>query len=59
MPKMKPDRDDARGGLAGNGGPQDGPIGTERDDRSKRNAGGETGIPGEGGQRHSGGSSRD
>ena len=59
MPKMKPDRDDARGGLGGNGGPQDGPIATERDETEKQQGGNEGGGRGEGGQRHPGGSSRD
>ncbi|HEX8669980.1 MAG TPA: hypothetical protein VF727_16570 [Allosphingosinicella sp.] len=54
MPKMKPDRDDSRGGL-GAGGPQTGPIGGSDDDRH----GDGDGARGEGGQRHEGGSSRD
>lgn len=65
MPKIKPDRDDARGLLAGNGGPQDGPIGDAGDRRQQQDGdeldaagigGGGTGV---GGQRHPGGSSRD
>ena len=52
MPKDKPDRDDSRGGL-GAGGPQDGPVGTKKEQPSHGDSGGE------GSQRHPGGSSRD
>jgi hypothetical protein len=64
MPKMKPDRDDRRGSMAGQGGPQDGPIGNASDPHQQQ---GDTspertgaiggGEQGEGGQRHPGGSS--
>jgi hypothetical protein len=60
MPKMTPDRDDARGQLAGNGGPQDGPIG-KKDDRHQNQGDDalETAAGGQDSQRHPGGSSRD
>ena len=51
MPKRTPDRDDSRGNLGGQGGPQDGRVDTA--------GGGSSGSRGEGGQRHDGGSSRD
>ena len=51
MPKQAPDRDDGRGNLARQGGPQDGPIGGSGD--------ADRGGQGEGGPRHAGGSSRD
>ena len=51
MPKSKPDRDDARGNMAGQGGPQDGKV--EQGEAPAR------GPLGTGGQRHEGGSSRD
>ncbi len=67
MPKMKPDRDDRRGLMTDQGGPQDGPV--DRDENIERHqqdegalletggvGGGELG---QGGQRHPGGSSRD
>ncbi len=57
MPKMKPDRDDSRGHLDGAGGPQDGPIGGG--DQRQEQAGDLTETAGAGGQRSSGGSSRD
>ncbi len=65
MPKMKPDRDDSRGGL-GAGGPQDGPVDTD-ENNARRDRGGDLletggaghGELGQGGQRHPGGSSRD
>ncbi len=47
-------RDDSRGGI-GLGGPQDGPIGGDRQQRSDD----DSGAGGQGQQRHSGGSSRD
>ena len=53
MAKMKPDRDDRRGGL-GAGGPQTGPV--RRDDRDPQL---EASGGGAGGQRHPSGSSRD
>jgi hypothetical protein len=57
MPKMKPDRDDRRGGL-GLGGAQDGPIGTA-DEQQRGTEPDGAGAGGEGAQRHPGGSSRD
>lgn len=64
MPKMKPDRDDSRGQLAGNGGPQDGPIGggdehQQQDGDILETGGVGQGELGQGSQRHPGGSSRD
>jgi hypothetical protein len=67
MPKTTPDRDDSRGNLAGEGGPQDGPIGNregpvgdgdahqqrDRVDTTPSDTGGQDA------QRHPGGSSRD
>lgn len=59
MPKMKPDRDDRRGGL-GQGGPQDGDIGAASDPRQQQQGEDQArGQQGEAGQRHPGGSSRD
>ena len=56
MPRMKPDRDDRQGNMAGQGGPQDGPIGsTGRHQQQDQGGGGQ----GEGAQRHPGGGSRD
>jgi hypothetical protein len=59
MPKMKPDRDDSQGNMAGEGGPQDGPInGGDRHQRQDKGIdAGDT--DGAGSQRHPGGSSRD
>jgi hypothetical protein len=57
MPKMKPDRDDSRGQLDGEGGPQDGPIGVK--DQQQDQGGDATETAGAGTQRHPGGSSRD
>ncbi len=65
MPKMKPDRDDSRGGL-GAAGPQDGPIDADANE-ARHNQKGDLldtggmgqGEIGQGGQRHPGGSSRD
>ena len=60
MPKMTPDRDDARGQLAGNGGPQDGPIGRNSDQHQQQGDDAlETAADGQNAQRHPGGSSRD
>ena len=61
MPKMTPDRDDSRGSLAGEGGPQDGPIGGD-DRRQQQDQGGGATASDKGGQdaqRHPGGSSRE
>lgn len=59
MPKMKPDRDDNRGGL-GAGGPQDGPIGGRGSNRQAEGTGELEGADmGAGAQRHPDGSSRD
>jgi hypothetical protein len=60
MPKMTPDRDDARGHLAGNGGPQDGSIGEGSDKHQQQGDDQlETAAGGQDSQRHPGGSSRD
>ena len=60
MPKMTPDRDDRQGNMAGQGGPQDGPIGNP-DRRQQQDQGSATpsDTGGAGSQRHRGGSSRD
>ena len=57
MPKSKPDRDDSRGQLDGEGGPQDGPIGGT--DGHQDQGGDLTETAGAGGQRAPGGSTRD
>jgi hypothetical protein len=57
MPKRTPDRDDSRGNLDGQGGPQDGPIGNP--DQHQHQGGDLTETAGAGGQRSPGGSSRD
>jgi hypothetical protein len=57
MPKSKPDRDDSRGQLDGEGGPQDGPIGGK--DGHQDQGGDLTETAGAGGQRAPGGSTRD
>ena len=57
MPKLTPDRDDSRGQLDGNGGPQDGPIGSG--DKHQDQGGEVTETAGAGGQRTPGGSTRD
>jgi hypothetical protein len=60
MPKMTPDRDDARGQLAGNGGPQDGPICEKNDQHQQQEPDAlEAAAGGQDSQRHPGGSSRD
>ena len=60
MPKMTPDRDDSRGSLAGEGGPQDGPIGgDDRHQQKDRADATATDTGGQDAQRHPGGSSRD
>ena len=67
MPKRTPDLDDARGNMAGQGGPQDGPIDRDENDRRHQQHDGDLletggvggGELGQGGQRHAGGSSRD
>lgn len=60
MPKMKPDRDDRRGNMAGQGGPQRGAIGSASDERQQRDDAGLAGAEaGAGAQRNPGGSSRD
>ncbi|HEY0413989.1 MAG TPA: hypothetical protein VGD66_12705 [Allosphingosinicella sp.] len=53
MGKQAGERDDSKGGL-GAGGPQDGPVGGGASAPEAEPA-----APGEGGQRHPGGSSRD
>jgi hypothetical protein len=57
MPKMKPDRDDSRGHLDGEGGPQDGSIGNKDEQQAQGGDAAET--AGAGAQRTPGGSSRD
>lgn len=63
MPKMKPDRDDRRGSMAGQGGPQIGKIGAGTNAEPQRQSSDELepagGAMGEGGQRFRDGSSRD
>jgi hypothetical protein len=59
MPKLTPDRDDRQGNLAGQGGPQDGPIGGDDRNQQQEQGVGPGDTQGEGTQRHPGGSSRD
>ena len=64
MPKMTPDRDDSRGQMAGEGGPQRNQIGRDAGNEEQEGDVIETGGMGQGElgqgmQRHPGGSSRD
>lgn len=59
MPKLTPDRDDGRGQLAGNGGPQDGVIGHKDANQQQGDDALEGAEVGAGAQRAPGGSSRD